>query len=78
MCYFADGFGVGNKLIYWCHDNYFVPFMDKFPDNILPEIVNIPGGIGDDDDFLWVHYFVRGHVMSGIVRGLGVYWFIRL
>ena len=78
MRYFPVGFGVGNKLIYWCHDNHFVPLTDKLPDNILPEIVNIPGGIGDDDDFLWVHLLVKGHVKSVMYRSLWVYGLIGL
>ncbi len=64
MRYFTNGFGIGNKLIYRCHDNHLVPFMDEFPDDILPEIVNIPGGIGYNDDSLWVHFFSKENIMS--------------
>lgn len=63
MRYFTNGFSVRNKLIYRSHDNHLVPFTDKFPDNILPEIVYIPGSVGDNDNSFWIHFFREDKLM---------------
>ena len=48
-------FGVGNKLIHRSHDDDLVSFRYKLANDVQPEIVNIPGGVGDDGYFFWVH-----------------------
>lgn len=41
---------IKNKLIHWRHDDDFMSFVDELPDDVEPEIVNIPGGVGNNDD----------------------------
>ena len=66
----TNGFGIRDKLIYRCHHYHLVSLTDEFPDDVLPEIVNVPGSVGDDDDFLWMHLLVCGHVNVRCVYGL--------
>jgi len=76
-----DGFCVDNKFIHRGHHNHLMPFLDELPYNVLPEIVNVPGSIGYDDDSFWVHFFIaayRGYKLMKIIglwgyEGYGAY-----
>jgi hypothetical protein len=46
---------VKNKLIDRCHNNNLMTFLDQLTYDVQPEIVNIPGRVGDDYDFLLRH-----------------------
>ena len=50
MAYLPDHFGVGNIFVDRGQYDYFMSLRNEFADDIQPEIVNIPGGVGDDQD----------------------------
>src|SRR6187551_2385822 len=52
MTRLPDHFSVGNIFVDRSQHDHFMPFRNEFTDDIQPEIVNIPGGVGDDQDFL--------------------------
>ena len=49
---FAHRLSIRDKLIHRCHHNYLIPLRNQLADDIEPEIIDIPGGVGDDEDAL--------------------------
>ena len=47
---------IGDEFIHRCEHDDLMSFSDQLPDNVLPEIVDVPGGVGDDDDSFHFRY----------------------